>query len=231
MQRLARSWLVITACTLGGLAGASCSASTHPAAPAASHSIAKAAQQTNKSKSTSTGITGVYPCMPADIATVAVARPAVTSAILSSLTPQPLAVVTDTRSGKLAFFHPDAVPVANYSATFTANPEMVPADPTLQSCDYMLRDRPAAQPFINAAVTAAVAAGLAQSSGSLQSNLAEVEIGDNPLTTGSVVVALLINGPPQGTIAGHTVYGPDSSIFVILDRASMNVTGVAAGSW
>jgi hypothetical protein len=170
-------------------------------------------------------------CRPADIAAVAVVRAGVTRAELATLTPRPLAVLPDVHTGELAFLHAAAVPATADAATFRRSYQMVPADPALQSCDYMLRDRPAAQPFVQAAMRAAVARGLVTSASSLRARLAVTEIGDNPLASGSLVVVLLLDGAPVGSVAGHIIYGPYQSVFAVLDRASMQVTGVGSGTW
>lgn len=84
-------------------------------------------------------------------------------------------------------------------------------DPSLQSCDMLLADRPTARPYITAAIDAAVADGMAGSAASLRANLSGIEIGDNPLPPGSLVAVLVVAGAPPGTIEGHTVDGPNRS--------------------
>jgi hypothetical protein len=95
-----------------------------------------------------------------------------------------------------------------------------------------LQNRPAAQPYIGAAIGAAVRHGLAPSARQLRAGLEIVLIGDNPLRPGSLVVTLLISGPTVGTsLTGHPVYGAYRPIFVLLSRGTRQVTGVATGSW
>jgi hypothetical protein len=167
--------------------------------------------------------------MPADVARVVVAAPGVTASALTSLSPAPLAIVDDS-SGTLAFFHTDAT-LSSEAAPLVSSSALVPTDPVLQSCNYLLSDVPAAQPFIKAAIAGAVADNLAPSAASLSASLAAVEIGDNPVTSGSLVIILLVSGVPQGSVDGHTVDGPESSIFVLLNRDTLAVTGTGPGTW
>lgn len=170
------------------------------------------------------------PCSPPDVARMAVAAPGITISTMASLSPAPLATVDDSSSGTLVFFRSNAALPPN-AATLFSSLTMVPTDPSLQSCDYLLSDRPAAKPFIQAAIAAAVTRNLGTSVSTLRSSLSAIEIGDNPITSDSLLVVLLVTGPPQATVAGHTVYGPDTSIFVILNRNTMAITGVGHGSW
>ena len=171
-------------------------------------------------------------CKPANVATVAEVASGLTTLALSALSPPPLAVVADTGTGGIAFFHSGSTPSGSAAAAaLTGAYQIVPDDPSLQSCDILLADRPAAQPFINTAVTTAVADGMAASTASLRANLSGIEIGDNPLAAGQLVVVLVVSGPPQGTINGHIVEGPDNSVFVIIDQATMAVTGISHGTW
>jgi hypothetical protein len=173
---------------------------------------------------------GGLPCEPTSVAAVAVVQSGVTASALSTLSPPPLAVVDDNGTGNVAFFHSVHTPASN-AALFTGAYQTVPDDPSLQSCDTLLADRPAAQPFITAAIAASVADGMASSAASLRANLSGIEIGDNPLVAGSLVVVLVIDGGPQGTTGGITIDGPNTSIIVILNQASMAVTGISQGSW
>jgi hypothetical protein len=171
-------------------------------------------------------------CKPHDVAAVAVVRLGISPAALGRAGIKPAARLTSSSDGRvLAFFQPHASLSAG-NAVFSTGPEMVPADPSLQSCDYLLKDRPAAQPYVTAAIDAAAASGIASSPGSLRSKVDTVLLGDNPLQSGSVVVILLVEGPlvARGP-NGQKGYGPDSSVFVTLDRSTMHSTGVAAGTW
>jgi hypothetical protein len=208
--------LALLALAFCGVIG--CSASAHPNA-AGTISHFKDAGLSNLS------------CEPANVATVAEVQSGVTASTLSALNPSPLAVVTDGGTGSMAFFHSGSTPSVGTAAVFTGAYQVVPDDPSLQSCDMLLADRPAAQPFITTAVATAVADGMAGSAATLRANLAGIEIGDNPLAAGQMVVVLVVSGPPQGTVDGHTVEGADSSIFVIVDQATMAVTGISKGTW
>lgn len=173
-------------------------------------------------------------CRPHDIASVAVIRSGASPASLSRINPRPLARIADTGNGKeLAFFNATNFPAAGNGANslFSAGPELVPADPALQSCQHVLQDRPGAQPYVTAAINAAIAWGVAPSASSLRASLNSVEIGDDPLQHGSLVIELLLNGTPSAGPNGHTVNGIGPSVFVVLDRASRNVTGTAVGTW
>jgi hypothetical protein len=170
-------------------------------------------------------------CGPGEIAAVSVIRPGVAPAALGRLQPRPLALLADHGSGgELAFFSPAQLPSGGTGIPLS-RPAPVLQDPRLQSCEYLLQDRPAAQPYIAAAVAAAVRHGLAASARKLRARLEIILIGDNPLRSSSLVVTLLVSGPKIGTIGGHAVYGPYRSIFAVLSRATRNVTAVAAGTW
>jgi len=173
---------------------------------------------------------GGLPCEPASVAAVAVVQAGVTASALSALSPPPLAVVADNGTGDVAFFHSGHTPASN-AALFTGSYQTVPDDASLQSCDTLLADRPAAQPFITATIAAAVTDGMASSAASLRANLSGIEIGDNPLAPGSLVVVLVVAGAPQGTTGGITVDGPNSSIIAILNQATTAVTGISEGTW
>ena len=213
---------------LMALGAVGCSASQHPRSAGAVpriRDIKDAGQSQSKGDLHST-----LSCEPANVGSVAVVQSGVSASALSALDPSPLAVVADAATGRVAFFHSSATPTANAaSAMFTGAYQIVPDDPSLQSCDLLLADRPAAQPFITAAISSVVANGMAASASSLRANLAGIEIGDNPLATGSLVVVLLVTRASQGTVAGHTIYGPDSSVFVILNQADMAVPASAKG--
>lgn len=179
----------------------------------------------------STRVVSNLPCKPAEVATMAVVARGTGAPALSRLRPAPLATVHDSRGGELAFFPANAGLGSGTASIFASSARKVPADPGLQSCDYLLSNRPAARPFVKAAIAAAVARGLAPSTRSLTKSLAGIEIGDSPVAVGSLVVILLVPGAPQGILAGHTVLGPDSSIFVIMNRDNQAITGVGHGSW
>jgi hypothetical protein len=151
---------------------------------------------------------------------------------LDRISTRQLARLVSVSSGEdLAFFHSGASVSAAHSV-FASGPKLVPADPALQSCEYLLEDRPAAQPYITAAIDAAAARGLAKSATSLRSKVNVVLIGDNPLQQGALVVVLLVSGSPSKSGPnGQIIFGPDSSIFVVLDRDTKAISGVAAGTW
>ncbi len=210
------------------LGAAGCATSGHP-------NTASAVSRTGNDKSIGLHSKGhaysSLSCKPANVATVAVMRSGAATSAVSGLSPRPLAVVHDIAIGQVAFFHSDAIPAGSAAAVFTSSYRIVADDPSLQSCDMLLADRPAAQPFIKVAIAAAVAHGMAHSVSSLRANLSGIEIGDNPVASGSLIVVLLVAGAPQGTIAGHKVYGPNSSIIVILNRTGRAITGIGRGAW
>jgi hypothetical protein len=228
-----------TLAVLGGIAVGGCgtapTAATQSAAHSSSAGDAAAAVKGTAGRN--------LPCFPADIAAVAVVRPGTAPATLDRLGARPLARVASTQGQELAFFHatsPTGAPALTStlaarraaSAALATNPAMVPADASLQSCDYLLRDRPAAQPYITAAINAAVASHIAPSASAVRTRLNIVQIGDNPLQHGSLVIVLLLEGKatPTGP-QGHLVYGPYTSVFVALNRTTKQVTGTASGTW
>jgi hypothetical protein len=222
--------LLVGVTVIGVLAAAGCGASHANAARPLTH-LHNAAGPSSAVKGSIPKIPG---CGPHDIASVAVIRSGASLTSLSRINPRPLARIADTSNGKeLAFFNATGFPAAGNGASsvFSVGPELIPADPALQSCQRVLQDRPGAQPYIAAAVNAAIARGVAPSASSLRASLNTVEIGDNPLQHGSLVIELLLNGTPSAGPNGHTVYGTGPSVFVVLDRASRNITGTAVGTW
>jgi hypothetical protein len=227
MRRLTKS-MTIAVLAMAGIGAVACGAA-HPAASgAARSSLSRDAVGGAVKGHVFTSAT--TSCRPSDVAAVAVVRAGTSQAALARLAPRPLATLTDARSGELAFFHPATMAAANNTALFRKPAELVPAAPKLQSCDYLLRDRPAAQPFIRAAISAAVTRGLARSAASLRGKLEMTEIGVNPLAPGSLVVTLLLNGPRTGSVAGHAIYASYRPIFVVLNQGSRHVTGAGAGT-
>jgi hypothetical protein len=227
MYSLRHSGVAVALLALVSFGAIGCSASAHPSAGGALPHVKDAGLSKSKGDEISN-----LSCEPANVATVAEVAPGVVSSALSALSPAPLVVVADSGVGSIAFFHSGFTPSGSTAAAvFTGAYQIVPDDPSLQSCDILLADRPAAQPFITTAVNTAVSDGMAGSATSLRANLSGIEIGDNPLAAGSLVVVLVVSGPPQGTVAGHTVEGPASSIFVIIDQATGAVTGISQGTW
>ena len=171
-------------------------------------------------------------CGPHDIASVALVRAGTSTASLDRLANRPMAhLMTSSHGSELAFFHPETTSAPG-AAIFSVGAEEVPADRTLQSCEYMLQDRPAAQPYVTAAIDAAAARHIAPSAPALRRRVNVVLIGDNPLQSGTIVVLLLVEGAPSKSGPnGQVVYGPDSSIFVVLNRTTKRILGAAAGTW
>ncbi|HEV2373546.1 MAG TPA: hypothetical protein VGS19_15405 [Streptosporangiaceae bacterium] len=171
-------------------------------------------------------------CMPGEITAVSAVRPGSTRAGLRHLAPWPLAQFTDSVSGELAFFSPPRLPVVGAGSPLAHAPAAVMADRRLQSCEYLMQDRPAAQPYIAAAINAAVSRGLDRSVIHLRANVQMVLIGDNPLRPDSLVVTLLTTGRKVATDPlGHTIYGPYRAVIAMVNKASRHVTGVGTGTW
>src|SRR5260370_15688558 len=95
----------------------------------------------------------------------------------------------------------------------------------------LLSDRPAAQPIINAAISAVAQQGYVSSAATLKSELQEVLISDNPVTADSVIVTLLIPGAvvPNPPGASGPVVHSLAAYTVIVKQSTNQPTGVARG--
>jgi hypothetical protein len=102
----------------------------------------------------------------------------------------------------------------------------------LKSCHYLLDDKPAAQPLIASAEDALAKAGLVSSAADLQSQLQVVMASDNPLSSGSVIMTLMVPGPvnPTPPAPGPPVHTM-KSYTVIEDQSTAQATGVASGGF
>jgi hypothetical protein len=106
----------------------------------------------------------------------------------------------------------------------------------LRSCDMTLSDRPAAQPFVAAAITSFVRAGYFTSAAQARAQEQEVLISDNPAATRSVIVTFTVMGRiyqparPAGTkLAPHPPLHQLVAYTAIETMTGHQVTGVARG--
>ena len=190
-----------------------------------------ATAQTGKKASHKGGI-GFISCGGAVLGQIAVPR---AGASLTGRGPSLRAVITDSAEGQLAFLRGQAVSRADLAGTpFTraAGVMAQSTDPALHSCDYLLSDRPDAQPLIHSAIQAAAHNGLVPSAADLRGELQMAMISDNPLRSGSLIVTLLIPGsrqPPPA--AGAPPVRTLQAIIAVMDRAGRSVTGISKGNW
>jgi hypothetical protein len=232
-SKTAMNKAMLAVAVIAAVAVAGCGAASGSGAQSSSRKETTASTLAAKD---SPGVKGSLPrlmsCGPRDIASVALVRAGTSKASLERLANRPMAQLTMTSGGsELAFFHPGTTSAPG-AAVFSVGAQEVPADRALQSCEYMLSDRPAAQPYVTAAIDAAAARRIASSARSLRGRVNMVMVGDNPLQPGTLVVLLLVEGAPSKSGPnGQVIFGPDSSIFVVLDRGSMRVLGAAAGTW
>jgi hypothetical protein len=144
-------------------------------------------------------------------------------------------VLTLTRS-------PAAIPAAERprdsgaSAWLPVYPQATASN--LRSCEITLADRPAAQPIIESAMTAFVRAGYFASLPKLKTQLQASLISDDPATSGSVIVTILVEGPVRQITAPPGVkIGPHPPLhsliaYTALEVAtSAHVVGVASGGF
>jgi hypothetical protein len=110
--------------------------------------------------------------------------------------------------------------------------------PQLLSCNYLLADKPADQPIMDAAIGAVVRAGYFTSAGSVRSQLQMVLVSDDPAARGSIIVTLMFTGPvhpvnaPKGVKVGpHPPLHGTISYTVLEHQAGAKVTGVARGGF
>jgi hypothetical protein len=216
---------LLSGCAPGGPARTAAAGGGH-AARSALHTKGRAAK----------GDVGFLSCGGATLGQVAVMRSGMSTANLASqVHAQVRAQVTDSTQGHLVFLRgQDISPAALTGTPFTRVADVMAqsADPALRSCDYLLSDRPAAQPFVRAALTAAYAHGMAPSATALRAELQMVMVSDNPLRPGSLIVTMLIPGPMQSaaTATMPALYGLNS-IIVVMNRTGAAVTGIASGRW
>lgn len=174
-------------------------------------------------------------CTPITIGYVGVVRPGEAQAAQNALGSALLAQLTDSVSGTIDVTRSANGMSATTQSTYFSQWKPVLSQSeqaSLQSCEMLLSDRPAAQPIIDAAVSAVAQHGYVASA--LRSELQEVFVADNPLTAGSVIVALLVPGPvvpnPPGASGGPVVHGLDA-FTVIMQQSTDEPTGVAQGGF
>jgi hypothetical protein len=110
--------------------------------------------------------------------------------------------------------------------------------PRLMSCNYLLADKPADQPIMDAAIGAVVRAGYFRSAVSVRSQLQMVLVSDDPAARGSLIVTLMVTGPvhpvtaPEGVKVGpHPPLHGTISYTVLEQQAGAKVTGLARGGF
>lgn len=147
-----------------------------------------------------------------------------------------LAEVSDARLGVL-----DIAASANGMSAAQRRRDLSSWDPVLpqarqarlQSCDMLLGDRPADQPFISAALSAVARQGYVTSAAHLKSKLLEILVSDNPAANGSVIVTLQAEGGPSyEQIARGAPPVSAYLVYTVLESVSdAGVTGVALGGF
>ena len=159
---------------------------------------------------------------------MAAARAALRSALLTQ--------VSDSATGQVLDFSRAKGSTLHFSRWLPVYPQS--RQPKLLSCNYLLADKPAAKPILDAAIAAIVRAGYFGSTISVRSQLQEVLVSDDPATRGSVIVTLMFTGPvhpvtaPKGVRAGpHPPLHGTISYTVLEQRAGAKVTGVARGGF
>jgi hypothetical protein len=173
-------------------------------------------------------------CTPTTIGYVGLVRPGQAQAAENALGSTLLAQLTDSASGTIIIARSvNGIPSAAQSTYFSQWAPVLSQSQqaSLQSCDMLLSDRPAAQPIITAAIAAVAQRGYVSSAATLQSELQEVLISDNPVAADSVIVTLLVPGavvPNPPGASGPVVYSLDAYT-VIVQQSTGQPTGVARG--
>ena len=173
-------------------------------------------------------------CTPATIGYAGLVLPGQALAVQNALGSAILAQVTDSASGTIVIARsangvPAAAQLAYFSQWRPVRSQSQQA--SLQTCDMLLSDRPAAQPIINAAIAAVARHGYVPSAATLRSELQEVLISDNPVAVDSVIVTLLVQGavvPNPPGASGPVVHSLDAYT-VIVQQSTGQPTGVARG--
>jgi hypothetical protein len=204
-------------------------AATAAAAGCASHPpTSRASWETVK------GTTPHPKCTPTTIGYVGLVHPGQAQAARNALGSAQLTQVTDSASGTVVIarsangIHAAAQPTyfSQWKPVLSQSQQA-----SLQSCDMLLSDRPAAQPIINAAIAAVAQHGYASSAAALRSELQEVLISDNPVAVDSVIVTLLVPGAvvPNPPGASGPVVHSLAAYTVIMQQSTNRPTGVARG--
>jgi hypothetical protein len=151
-----------------------------------------------------------------------------------------LTEVRDSATGQVMALIGLPVDTAHFARYFTAWRPVYPQakEPRLVSCNYLLADKPADQPLMNAAMAAVVRAGYFRSVASVRSKLLIVTVSDNPFSEYSVIVTLFFNGPAYNPVSPkHVKMGPHPVFhrmisYTVLEREpDAQVTGVARGGF
>ena len=159
---------------------------------------------------------------------VAAARAELGSALLTQ--------VSDDATGQVLDFSWVPGGTVHFSRWLPVYPQS--RQPRLLSCDYLLADKPADQPIMDAAIGAVVRAGYFKSATSVRSQLQMVLVSDDPAARGSLIVTLMFTGPvhpltaPKGVKVGpHPPLHVLVSYTVLEQEAGAKVTGVARGGF
>jgi hypothetical protein len=147
-----------------------------------------------------------------------------------------LAEVSDTRLGVIDIAaSANGMSAAQRQRDFSSWDPVLPQarEARLQSCNMLLSDRPADQPFIAAAVAAVAKQGYVMSAAQLKSKLLEILVSDNPAANGSVIVTLQAEGgPAYEQIAKGAPPVSSYLVYTVLENVSgARVTGVAVGGF
>jgi len=156
------------------------------------------------------------------------------------LGPAFLAQVGDSATGQtLDLVRANGRPT-HFASYFTRSLPVYPQakQPSLLSCNYLLVDKPADKPLLDAAIAAVVRARYFGSAREVWSKLQIATVSDNPLSSGSLIITLMFQGPPvsppvpRGATAGpHPVLHSLIQDTVLEQRAGAQVTGVARGGF
>jgi hypothetical protein len=165
-----------------------------------------------------------------------VVRPGEAAAARAELGSALLAQVSDNATGQVLDFTRVPGGTVHFSRWLPVYPQS--RQPRLLSCNYLLADKPADRPIMDAAIGAAVQAGYFKSASSVRSQLQMVLVSDDPAARGSVIVTLMFTGPvhpvtaPKGVRVGpHPPLHGTISYTVLEQEAGAKVTGVARGGF
>jgi hypothetical protein len=238
--------VVGAAAAVGVLAGC---AHGNPAPTTASHQAAKTAVGRDAAKGAAIAETGHAPILACGqgqtpMGYVGVTRSGESTATRKALGAGVLTQITDSATGQTLTFtrSPAAIPGVARSRD-SADSTWLPVYPQaaksdLRSCQTTLADRPATRPIIDSAAKALVQAGYFPSAAKLRAQLQASLISDDPVTPGSVIVTILVEGPvyEPPTRPGVTV-GPHPPLHRLVAYTALEVTktakvvGVAAGGF
>jgi hypothetical protein len=171
---------------------------------------------------------------------IAVVRAGESATARRELGPAFLAQVGDSATGQILDLVRTNGRTTHFARYFTRWLPVYPQakQPSLLSCNYLLVDKPADKPLLDAAIAAVVRAGYFRSAREVSSKLQIATVSDNPLSSGSLIITLMFQGPPVNPpVPKGATAGPHPTLYSLIQDtvleqwAGAKVTGVTRGGF